>query len=206
MTNKALHYSVRTSWNFSFFNIIFVLVLNLVRFFTPHYKVDFDGGYTLDNLPANKIYTEAEYRETFGILRQPPPNQNEDRSTLSRNSPLSRQNSELSAESSLDAFPNSSESSEEWNGSAKISSSMTLEELYRQRCGHCTLCKRRDCGHCFTCLSNIKKKDIDSKEVCLRKVIVDVIPCHCIFPFESTDELRLLVVHSVLFRCVADSV
>jgi hypothetical protein len=182
MTNKALHYSVRTSWIFSFLNIIFLLLLNLVRFFTSHYKVDFDGGYTLDNLPANKIYTEAEYRESFGILPQLPPNQNEKLSTVSRKSPLSSQNSELSAAISVDAFPNSSESSRECNANhltraAKISSNMTLEDLYRQRCEQCTLCKRRDCGHCFTCLSNIKKKDLDSKEVCLRKVIVRVFTC-----------------------------
>jgi len=52
-------------------------------------------------------------------------------------------------------------------GGKSLVSAMTLEELYRSRCGECVNCKKHDCGQCSSCLSNCSSRH---QRVCLQKV------------------------------------
>lgn len=47
---------------------------------------------------------------------------------------------------------------------------LSLFELYRQKCGKCSMCTKDDCGKCLCCLYNNHKTDQEETKVCLLKV------------------------------------
>ena len=135
-------------------------------------KVVFDDGDKLSGIPAENVYTEAEYKVAFG--QEPPLPQDEGPAAQGNgDTPVSQVDTPVKLEESGPSVP------EEITKRLKVcpgvaakhsfSGPMSLEELYEKRCGECALCMRQDCEHCSSCLRNSSRTN-SRKEVCFQKV------------------------------------
>eukprot|EP00980_Cylindrotheca_fusiformis_P023509 scaffold10546_cov133-Cylindrotheca_fusiformis.AAC.2 len=72
-----------------------------------------------------------------------------------------------------------------------IPSSLSLEELYRARCGECQLCRKNDCQNCVSCLQSQESVGNRPRQVCVRKAQEAVgFPPRWRFKFVATDPKR----------------
>lgn len=115
----------------------------------PSYAVWFDDCETADDISAKSIITEKEYRSKWqDIFGRAPPKR-------------PRHLSEYKVDAAGNIIANYTEES--------LQERMSAEDLFRERCGSCTLCTRPACGKCENCVLNSTNPN-EERGVCFRKV------------------------------------